>query len=524
MTPPARPSWWAAIDRRPTLAALAAAAVVLAIALAAIDPLPVGVVHDDGMYVVLAKSIATGHGYRWLHLPGTPAATHFPPGYPLLLALVWLVFPAFPANVLAFKALNALLLACTAGAVALLARRRFGFSAGAAALIAVIGCASIPMLVLSSLVMSETFFLALVVPALLVAERVADAQGSRWHAAALGLLTGAVVLVRTHGIALSLGVLIVLAARRKRRELAAFAIAFVLAIAPWQIWQRVHAASVPIAVRGDYGSYGGWLARGFASDGIALATHTLARTTIDLFATLTTLVGAGLPGAARAAAGAAAIALVGIGAWRARNARVTVAFMAFYLTIVALWPFAPARFFWAVWPVVVVLAVRGACEIYDWRPAAGALRASRLFAAAAAAIVVLGYGMYTARGFRGRWWSSIPRQMAAAVKPLVQWTARNTSPDAVVASNAELLLYLYTGRAAVPATALSVDDYFRAPTAATSAAALRDILRAYHVDAVAIVANDSLAAAARAMAESRPPQLVLRDSIPNGLILSSALR
>ena len=61
-----------------------AAAVVLLVALAVIDTLPVGVAQDDGWYLILAKSLATGQGYRWINLPGAPAATHFPPGYPAI--------------------------------------------------------------------------------------------------------------------------------------------------------------------------------------------------------------------------------------------------------------------------------------------------------------------------------------------------------------------------------------------------------------------------------------------------------
>jgi hypothetical protein len=101
---------------------------------------------------------------------------------------------------------------------------------------------------------------------------------------------------------------------------------------------------------------------------------------------------------------------------------------------------------------------------------------------------------------------------------------RRTPPEFVIASNAEVLVYLYADRVSVPAASFSVHDFFAPPTQAARTDALRSILRAYHVDAVAIVANDPLSAAARAMAEQRPPDLVLRDSIPNGLIFSSTLR
>src|ERR1700738_1564884 len=83
-------------------------AVATAAGLAVVDGRPVGVVHDDAMYVILARSLATGQGYHFLNIPGSPAATHFPPGYPALLAVVSWLAPDFPANVVVFKGLNAL--------------------------------------------------------------------------------------------------------------------------------------------------------------------------------------------------------------------------------------------------------------------------------------------------------------------------------------------------------------------------------------------------------------------------------
>ena len=81
----------------------------------AIDALPVGVFYDDALYVILGKSLSLGQGYRYLNLPGAPAATHYPPGYPALLAILWRISPRFPENIALFKMTNALLL----GAVAL---------------------------------------------------------------------------------------------------------------------------------------------------------------------------------------------------------------------------------------------------------------------------------------------------------------------------------------------------------------------------------------------------------------------
>lgn len=56
-----------------------------------------GAYHDDGIYWVTAKSLATGHGYTQIHLPGEPPQTKYPPVYPMLLAAAW--WTSSPENV-----------------------------------------------------------------------------------------------------------------------------------------------------------------------------------------------------------------------------------------------------------------------------------------------------------------------------------------------------------------------------------------------------------------------------------------
>src|SRR5579863_6257137 len=95
---------------RPWAVAVAVALVTLSIALATVSPYVVGSFQDDGIYVILGRALATGAGYRYLHLPGMPAATHYPPVYPALLAILWRIAPHFPENVVVFERANAVLL------------------------------------------------------------------------------------------------------------------------------------------------------------------------------------------------------------------------------------------------------------------------------------------------------------------------------------------------------------------------------------------------------------------------------
>src|SRR5437773_12063334 len=129
---PASPTTDVVATRRQlaSYAPLLAAALAIAAGLVAVNNLPVGGFFDDAFYVILAKSLATGHGYRNLNLPGAPLATHYPPGYPLFLAALWRIGPAFPANLVLFKVANALFLPVVAAFAYRLARARLGLGVG----------------------------------------------------------------------------------------------------------------------------------------------------------------------------------------------------------------------------------------------------------------------------------------------------------------------------------------------------------------------------------------------------------
>lgn len=498
------------------------AALALAVGVAILDGLPVGVVHDDGMYVVLAKALASGQGYRWIHVPGAPPATHFPPGYPAVLALLWLAFPAFPQNVVVFKLANACFVAAAAAAWTIFARERLAMSPFGAALLSAVGILGIPVLTLSVMVMSEPLFLAMLIAILLWAERVIDDEWTtRRNLVLLGLAVGAATLVRTHGIALIAAIPLVLLWRRRRfADAALFAVPAILLVLPWQLWSRAHAGVVPDAMRGNYESYGAWLAAGLHADGIGLLWRTAERTSVEILAMFATLAAPSLPGLARYAALAvlAFLSIIGARAF-ARSAPVSALFLAVYAAIVIVWPFTPARFLWGVWPLVLVVPVLGARAILRWQPRPRSMRGARVGALVLAAAVACGHAFYTVRGYRGRWWGSIPRAGAANLRPLVIWAAQRTAPTDVLAVEAESAVYLYADRRTVPVHTFTVQQYFQPRTASQEADVIRAILGSYHVNAVAVTTN-TMRAAVSLLASQRPPLLVVNDSFPGGIVLT----
>jgi hypothetical protein len=492
---------------------------VFVAALRAIDGLPVGVVHDDGMYTILAKSLATGHGFRWLNVPGEPAATHYPPAYPAMLAVLWRAFPSFPANVLLFKVANALLLAMATIWFVRFLRRRFAWSTAAAGSIAVVGCAGLPMLQLSTLVMSEILFLAMLVPTLMMTERTADGPRSLRGLAATGLAAGALTLIRAQSVALVLALALVLTARRRWRDAAVVAGAATLAMVPWQLWVRTHEGIVAAPLRGDYESYGGWLIRGLVEHGPLLLVHAFSRGIVNVAGLLIRFTAWNLPSGVRAVIAITLGVLLALGARRLwSEARVSAAFLTIYFGLLLVWPFPPDRFVWVVWPFVVLITALGARETWRFVPRTDVGRVLRAATLCGAALLAVAHGRFTAAGYRARSWAALPQQGGAKFRNLVLWARANTAPGDVIASNAEPLVYLYADRLAVPATSFEVSDYFRPPTLTEGAAALREIIAAYPVTAVAVVTWEPLSMTARYLSGRSPAALVLRDSFPDGLV------
>lgn len=503
------------------LAVWLAPLVVLAVALRAVDAYPVGAVYDDAVYVEIAKALATGQGYRYLHLPGTPFAAHFPPGYPFFLSLLWRIVPAFPANVLLFKVANAVLVAFAAVWFARWARERFALSAPQAAAAAVVASVGIPTLVLSALVMSEPLFLAVALPALVLGERVVAGERRAGWLAAAGLVAGAATLVRTHGVALIGAVVLLLLWRRRFRDAAWYAAAAALLIAPWQWWVRAHAGGLAAPLEGTYGPYLAWWVNAMRDGGIRFFVATVAGTTRDIVAMLAVILAPANVRGAGVLAFVLVLALAALGVWRAwRAAPVTLLFLAFYFAVVIIWPYSPTRFLWCVWPLLVALPLLGLRALWRWELPGHLPRRLRAWLLVAAAVPVAGYVRYNVRGYAHAWWETIPRTRGEQLRDVVMKVRDATPPDALLAGTDDAAIYLYTGRQAVSSAPLAASAFLRPLTVSQDADVLRDILRAYPVTAV-IATTRSQAAAADRLVSARPPLLALTDSFPGGLIYSS---
>jgi hypothetical protein len=293
-----------------------------------------------------------------------------------------------------------------------------------------------------------------------------------------------------------------------------------LPLVPWQIWVSAHSGALPQAMRGNYESYGAWLARGLHAHGVALIARAVGRTSTDIAGMLVQVTAPSLPPLLRIAA---LVALVALGAAGARElwriGRVTALFMAAYALIVLVWPFPPTRFIWGIWPLVMLLPVLGVRRATAWRPSTRGFNAARMATLTAGVLLAIGYAVYNVRGYRHQWWSSIPRAVSRTSSPLLTWIATRTPRDVVLASEVESTVYLYTGRSVVPVTTFTTDEYFTPRTPRENAEAMREILAHYHPSAV-VITSSAMRDAARELAFATPPVLAAVDTFPaGGLVL-----
>jgi hypothetical protein len=452
------------VFRRDAAVSLAALAAVAA-GLVAYSPAPVGVFWDDAVYVITAKALALGEGYRYIHLPGTPAATHYPPLWPAVLSVVWRISPEFPENVRLMKLLNPAFLGLAAIAATILARRVARVRPWVAALTVAASIAVAPMLLLSAVLMSEPFCLALSAAALASATtmvmrgRVRDAM---WA----GALAGLAILSRSAAVVLIPGLATGLLWRRSRKASAIALAVCAVIIAPWFVWSGAHAAELQAPLAGSYGPYAGWLLEAYIADP-GLLVEVVRQNLASMLNDSAVVLFGGLPPGTRRYLAVPLFVMTAVGLVLAgrRAAALSVTLLA-YTVLIVIWPYPPGRFMWAFFPLYAVGGIAATLALVRrLRPARGRASATRrAVALAPAAFAVLTLGMllrYDVRTVQRGWYRTAIERNAEGVVGTVGWIANNTAPTDTIATDVHLLAYLYADRIAVPVNSLTVSEHVR---------------------------------------------------------------
>ena len=201
---------------------------------------PDDVGHDAARYLMLAKSLAAGDGYRALNLPGTPPFTLYPPGLPLLLTPMYLLFPQAPGNLGAMQLIPALLGWLSVPLVYGTLRKQTGMSSLLSCMITLAAfLANLAVTFTVRYPVSEApyaFFsfaaMLLLTRAISVGDR-GDSTKSNWILALASLLIACSYLVREVGLALFGATVVYFLLQRSPKRALVVGIVFAAAIAPW---------------------------------------------------------------------------------------------------------------------------------------------------------------------------------------------------------------------------------------------------------------------------------------------------
>jgi hypothetical protein len=264
------------LTRRDATTAVAIAALVLLAGSLRMAPGVCGSFHDDAIYVSTAQALADGAGYRLIGVPGEPPQTKYPFLYPAVLAVVWRMAPAFPANLVVMQWLTLSFGAC-AVALTYLYLVRFRYCTRAVAAAAGVVCATAPyFLYFAVQTMAEMLFALCTIAALWGVEAMLlKDETSRRKEFAWGVALALPFWCRTIGATVAvagLGVLIV-----HRRPWRWYISGAACGALPWILWSLAgRGIWNQDPVNGYYTDYFGcWSSTGLAMVGTVLSRNIL---------------------------------------------------------------------------------------------------------------------------------------------------------------------------------------------------------------------------------------------------------
>ena len=426
----------------------------------------VGIYHDDGIYLVTAKALAEGKGYRIISLPGESPQTKYPILFPAVLAVAWKIFPKFPENALFLKAIPLLFafLWLWLSFKLVLDETK---NPDAALWIVLLTAASSWVVFFSTTIMSETLFACLSAGALIWFKRLEGTrsdEGIGWPLLFSSSLVAASFLTRTLGAPLIAAGTISLFLKRKYLVGGMFLFACAVLIAPWFWWQAVQVdSSRAVDTWYTFSNYKSWnILMNFTAEQkfhvlsinlLSLVFSPMAYLNINanafgLFVSiiLTSLICTGFVRDIR------------------EKVRSLHLFMLIYFTIITLWAWPPHRFILPMIPLLLLFAYKEFSRI-----------CRRLFTSVAiqnyfSVMLVVLLGIPMIYGLVIRSGETLRRQAVSSFLPSMyeqydwkvmkehlDWIRLNTPEDSILLGNLDPMYYLYTGRKAV--RGFSTDQY-----------------------------------------------------------------
>lgn len=411
-------------------------------------PVPTGIWHDDGAYMLIAKALAGGYSFTYEGVVGAPPATKFPPLYPITLAGIWTLTRSIGPATLVSTILNIGLLATAGALFGRFLYRSANLPLGLSLAVAAMGFASADVVRTALLALSEPLFILLVVLALIQWPRVSeamerlggpppadDARAARsvWSTLALpALILIAVVATRSAGLALVLAfaaAILVSQSRLSRLAAAAFVTGpALLFIGVWDRWSAIQTTQIPEGARDLLGPYRGWLADQALSVPATFLGE-LPSHTVGVLGSAIALLVPGLTGAPLWTTGGILLVVAGLGTViLIRRLPPLGWFVPGYLAMLLLWPYLDRRLLVPLHPMLVTAIAVGGLALIQRLPG----EAVRKTAVALAAIWMLGFGAVTTYRIADGWPTAPYRLRAVNLAATVEAMTKTVPDDAVV--------------------------------------------------------------------------------------------
>jgi len=439
-----------------------------------------GMMVDDAWYMLLAKALAEGKGYRLISSPSGAILPNYPPGFPAVLSPAFWLVPEFPDNIWLLKSISIFAMGGVGGLTYLYLHRCRDLARDLSAC-AAIAVAMTPAFVFlaTSTVMSEcvfTFAQLLTVVLIHFSIDSAESRKATRLVVLAGLVAAATVLIRSAAVGLVLAVVMVLLKERLWRRAVWFGGVTAICVLPWMVHARAHAPSAQ-----DRAAHGGAVVYSYADQfwmrwagtpemgqaTIADLPERVATNVVDIFARdvggilvptlfrgsaesgqeVVALGGkAGLSSGSMGSAGATMIislalsAIVLLGFIRAMQERATAAEMLVpvALAIVTVWPFWSFRFVLPLTPFLFFYFVRGVQVV--------APKAARI-----GLLCIVGLGLFDHAGYilfprpPDVDWVAQAREVDAAI----DWIGTNLDGREGLAASNPPLIFLRTGRKSI---------------------------------------------------------------------------
>lgn len=411
-----------------------------------------GVFHDDGIYVITAKALAQGKGYRLIDLPNAPLQTKYPILYPALLAVIWKIWPSFPDNLMAMQGLSLLAGAGTV-ALAYLFLVRFGYASRRIALIASLLCAtSAFFLYFSTLTLSETPYAMISILALWAIEKQIRFPADKITLQfGLGLLLAMPFLTRVIGIMLLPAGLIALYLAGGRVRWVSLGAGLI--VLPWILWMLIGPKWPSNPINAYYTNYGSW----WFSFGLLNISRMFLLNLLYTVTSIATISIGLLCNPVRYFGLINNIICIIVGSLTLLGALKMIrdkSVLSFYLTgclcILLMWPWPPTRFLVPILPFLLACLLN---EIWKTLQKYSAV-SNRKLLITFTFMVLIGINIRASYQI-GKMNRDMSYPYPAISKESVSWSSYSsifhwindhTQPGDVMASGLDTMVYLYTGR------------------------------------------------------------------------------